>query len=88
MKKSKFDEFVNGYDKETNGQYAYYYRSLWDACDYADQSYLRDKGNSVWESKDYSRWLRFFENYVREHQADESFRKNVCHELAKWIEAI
>ncbi|MEF9959507.1 MAG: hypothetical protein RR448_04785 [Niameybacter sp.] len=88
MRKSKFDEFVNSYDKETNGQYAYYYRSLWDACDYADRSYLKLKGRSVWETKEYTNWLRYFENYVSNHQENDTFRKDVCAQLGRWMEAI
>lgn len=86
MKRPKFDEFVNFYDKETEGQYAYYYRNLWDACSYADTDYLNHHKKSVWETREYDEWLRSFEKFVKEQIKEEQLMVSVCEKVREWLE--
>jgi hypothetical protein len=88
MKKSKFDEFVNFYDKETQGKYAYYYRQLWDACQCADIAYAMHHKQGVWESKDYAAWIRDFNKFIKEKVKEERLQVSVCEKINDWIQAL
>lgn len=88
MQKSKFDEFVNFYDHETQGKYAYYYRQLWDACQCADQIYAVHHQKRVWESKDYTDWVKAFKRSMREHVKEENVRISVCEKMDDWIQTL
>lgn len=88
MKKSKFDEFINFYDQETQGKDAYYYRRLWDACQYADQSYAVCHKEKVWESKEYAKWVKAFKYGLKEQVKEECVYNNVCKKIDEWIQTL
>lgn len=88
MRRPRFDEFVNFYDKETQGKYAYYYRSFWDACRVADAAYIDAYKKSVWETKDYSEWVRSFEKFIKEQLKEEVVKASVCEKVEEWIKVI
>lgn len=88
MKRSKFDEFVNFYDRETKGQYAYYYRQLWDACHYADVAYGANHKQGVWESKSYEEWIKNFNRFVKENIKEDKLKVSVCEKINEWVKTL
>lgn len=75
MKKYKFDEFINLYDGETKGKYAYYYKYLWNACHYAHQVESH-KAN----------WIVRFSEYLKENQVPRDLELSVVNRLGAWLE--
>lgn len=75
MKKNKFDEFINLYDGETKGKYAYYYKYLWNACHYAQEdAYHR------------ANWIMRFCEYLKDNQVPNELQMSVVNQLNTWLE--
>ncbi|MGL4799182.1 MAG: hypothetical protein ACRCWY_07280 [Cellulosilyticaceae bacterium] len=86
MAKSKFDEFMNLYDRETGGKYSYYYRQIWDACKHANDCYEAKYKKSIWEQKKYKEeWLGFFMKGMKKDEQLVEIQKNVESHLQSWV---
>ena len=88
MAKSKFDTFMNQYDQKTEGKYTYYYRKVWDSCQFADDCYKQDHIKSIWENTvDHDEWVRHFRKGMRARVVPEKVRESIEDAFVQWIKS-
>ena len=83
---TRFDVFMNAYDKENNGKYSYYYRKIWDAFHETESRFRVGEGFvNAKGTRDYDEWIRQFRMQLRAKGIDRPVERSVEVALVEWL---